>query len=512
MDPKDWEKMGVTKPDDAGSEIPSEAPEGTPIIKGGEVVGYSLPEKPKEVPTDEIGELFKKKATEDKTEEQKIISEAMGDAPKVETNESVIEEDSGFNIQLDDEEDIVITEEDIQDIPEKTILSIDPAADLSEDIIETDFNIQLDDEYEEESEDPDGLSPEDRQLLDMPVIDYGIDNPITNTFKIKGKPYEVKSSKKVKTYHSNADFISGFEKIQRKIRSKVKAPLINSGFIVNIKGGGLLELAEVYDIPEEGVTIDYTRRKHDCMIQSITGVSPRLDGGDIPKLLYWLDYDAMSWAFACATIDKITHIVSCPEQENKTFKIEGSPLDLLVTDDEFMTHYTKLTEITKKNQIESVVDHTNIFEDTQGNTFTLKHPNYIKGSNLLKEIKRAVSDPSLSDTMKDLISNPVINALLLYIDDLLVMDNIKASTIVQKLYVIKSLSGDDMDALSDIIDKMNEEVYKYKFAFSDIECPICGGKHTYDVPDVDGLVFRSRLLTNRMLEIQLKIESKNGES
>ena len=295
---------------------------------------------------------------------------------------------------------------------------------------------------------------------------------------------EVVKSSKVKALNDQA-FMNSINKFKRDNFKTVQAPLVNSGFFVDIVGTGPVDLVTLYtDIDGNMTRTEYEIEKMKIIIKNVVGTSPKIDRQKLPTMIHFTDYQVMAWAHICATLSEIYTVHNCTECAAE-FRIKSKPAELLLNANEFAERKAAISAATSIDQY-SLLARDIKFETESGYTITIGHPSYVETINYYAAMMEYNKSLSRSEAQRFASLTPILSMTR----DILMPNKVRCTTIYQRYIALTMMDTKDIDAIRDIVKAEVKKVIVPKFGIKRVKCPHCG-RVTTDIPyeSLNGVLF-----------------------
>ena len=286
---------------------------------------------------------------------------------------------------------------------------------------------------------------------------------------------EVVKSAKIKALNDQA-FMNSINKFKRDNFKTVQAPLVNSGFFVDIVGTGPVDLVTLYtDIDGSMTRTEYEIEKMKIIIKNVVGTTPKIDRQKLPTMIHFTDYQIMAWAHICATLNEVYTVHNCTECAAE-FRIKSKPAELLLNANEFAERKAAIREATSIDQY-SLLARDIKYETESGYVVTIGHPSYVETINYYAAMMEYNKSLSRSEAQRFASLTPILSMTR----DILMPNKVRCTTIYQRYIALTMMDTKDIDAIRDIVKAEVKKVIVPKFGIKRVTCPHCGHVNT-DIP------------------------------
>ena len=187
-------------------------------------------------------------------------------------------------------------------------------------------------------------------------------------------------------YLNDQAFLNSITKFKKDNFTTVSIPLVNSGFTIEIVGTGPVDLINLYyRVTENTTSMEYELEKMKAVMRNVVGTHPRIDPMQLRNMIHYADYDLMSYAHVCATLDKVENLYNC-EECGKPFRVTSDSKTMILNYDEI---YKKAMEFDQSDDIDRYSLLTKNYKFTTEGLFevTIGHPSYADNVHIKEQIK-----------------------------------------------------------------------------------------------------------------------------
>lgn len=339
-------------------------------------------------------------------------------------------------------------------------------------------------------------------IRNLEVVNYSSEDSIVKT--VRNRQLNVVPSGRNKTKFLNDQaFINNINKYKKDNFPIVAVPLVNSGFVVDIVGTGIVDLTQLYTRVDENTTrMEYEIEKMRTIIRSVVRAHPYIDPMQLRNMIHFYDYNLMAYAHICATLEEVEMVDNCDEC-GKPFRIKATSSSLLINKDEIEERAKAIEEADDINRFSLLTFNVTV-ETRNGFEVTLGHPSYAE------YIKLQTDTRDYASKMDPIARSQFISVAnqLYYIRKIKMTNNVTSSNIYQHYLAISTMSDEDFDLITDQIEKMQKSIMIPKFGIAKVTCPHCHTvKTNIQYSDLTDLVFY-----HSMVSTALKGSPKNNET
>lgn len=366
---------------------------------------------------------------------------------------------------------------DDKDVEFNPMAKTDADADVDDLVPSYDYEEEEEPKVEEKAPPTPGEAAEySRYIRGLEIATTPYDKSVVSTVKDRQIDIVPSSRNKSGRFLNDGAFLNSITKFKKDNFSTVAVPLVNSGFIADIVGTGVVDLIQLYTkVSEDTTQMDYEIEKMRTVMRNVVGTHPRIDPNKLRDLIHYSDYEMMAYGHICATLDTIESVANCLEC-GKPFRINASPRALLLNMDELIS---KMEEIKAADSIEQHSLLTTNRKLVSKGLFeiTIGHPSYGEFIRMMSQVK------SYAENMQQLEATRFLGEAmnLYYIRQIKLPNNVIASNIYQIYLATTLLSDADYAMITDEIKLMQKDVLTPKFGIAKVTCPHCG-KIITDVP------------------------------
>lgn len=309
-------------------------------------------------------------------------------------------------------------------------------------------------------------------------------------------------------YLNDQAFMNSITKFKKDNFTTVSIPLVNSGFTIEIVGTGPIDLINLYyRVTENTTSMEYELEKMRAVMRNVVGTHPRIDPMQLRNMIHYADYDLMSYAHVCATLDKVENLYNCDEC-GKPFRVTSDSKTMILNYDEI---HKKAMEFDQADDIDRYSLLTKNYKFTTEGLFeiTIGHPSYSDNVHIKEQIK-AYSEQLKSPEKERFIG---MEDTLIFIRSIKMPNGVITSNAYQVFSAMNMLTPGDLFYIEKQIEKLRSAIIHPQFGMRDVICPHCG-KHiseiTYEKNSLNDLVFYHALVTRLLMEADQS--EKSGEN
>ena len=306
-------------------------------------------------------------------------------------------------------------------------------------------------------------------------------------------------SNKAGKFIGDQSFLNAITKFKKDNFTVVSVPMVNSGFILDIVGTGVVDLTQLYTrVNEQTSQMDYEIEKMRAVMKNVVATHPRIDHMQLKNYIHYRDYAMMAWGHICATLDSVEIVANCDDC-GKPFRITSSPRALLMNMDEIIARQKEIesADDIKRHSLLTTnrkIITSNLFEVTIG------HPTYAELISMMGQMRKYASD----GTLNSIEANRFVNMtnILYQIRNIKLPNGIITSNVYQNYLALTMLSEEDYAAIENEIELIRKDILEPKFGVASVTCPHC--KHVMkNIPyeNLDELVF-FHTMVSRMLNFK----------
>lgn len=266
----------------------------------------------------------------------------------------------------------------------------------------------------------------------------------------------------------NQAFQNAVANFKRDNFSKITVPLVNSGFMADVVGTGVVDLQNLYSMTDENMTpYDYQLERMAAIIRNVVGTNPRINPVQLRNSIHFQDYDMLAFAHICATLKTVETVANCTEC-GKPFHITSKPINLLLNMDEL---YEKRMAIESAANVEenSLMTSSRVISTESGMEVTLAHPSYAE---MVRSI-RGFQDFSADMTEANRIRFQNMIDILLMIRKIRLPNGIQSNNILQNYDALMLLNQSDFSLIQREVADMRKDIIVPRFGVREVECPHC---------------------------------------
>lgn len=304
---------------------------------------------------------------------------------------------------------------------------------------------------------------------------------------------EVVKSAKIKTLNDQA-FMNSVNRFKRDNFKTVQAPLVNSGFFVDIVGTGPVDLVTLYtDVDGNMSRTEYEIEKMKIIIKNVVGTTPKIDRQKLPTMIHFTDYQIMAWAHICATLNEVLTVHNCTDC-GAEFRIRSKPSELLLNANEFNERKTLIQNASSIDQY-SLLARDIKFTTESGYDVTIGHPSYVETINHYAALLEYSKTLNRTEAQRFASLTPILSMTR----DIMMPNKVRCTTLYQRYIALTLMSTDDIDTIRDIVKAEVKKVIIPKFGIKRVKCPHCGHMNT-DIPyeSLNDVLFFHSMVTPSM--------------
>lgn len=319
-------------------------------------------------------------------------------------------------------------------------------------------------------------NPEDKEYGDYirnlqigPLTDIGKEDSPKTIVRIPQKPVMVvKKSDKTQTLGDQA-FMNAINRFKRDSFGKSTAPLVNSGFCVDVVGTGVVDMQNLYMNVRSNTTMyDYQLEQMRVVIKNVIGTSHPIPPASLAQMIHYADFEILSYAHVCATLETVESVTNCKDC-GMAFRIETDPVELIMNAAEIdeRRHRIMGAQRIEDNSLMTTVKELTA---TNGIKVVLGHPSYSDYIRNLRGFQAAAAEMTEEqarrfETMLDTLH------FIRYID---LPTGTRTNNIRQVYIATGMLSDVDFDAVSREVTDMRKNILVPQYGIRETRCPHCG--------------------------------------
>lgn len=266
----------------------------------------------------------------------------------------------------------------------------------------------------------------------------------------------------------NQAFSNAVANYKRDNFSKVTVPLVNSGFLADVVGTGVVDLQNLYlNVDENMSTQDYQLEQMATVIRNVVGTNPRINPMQLRNSIHFQDYDMLAYGHICATLKTVETVANCSDC-GKPFHITSNPANLLINMDEL---YEKRCAIENAANVEenSLMTTTRLVTTSVGVDVTLAHPSYAELVRAIRGYQEYSEGLTAADQHR---FTSMLNSLYM-IRKVRLPNGIESNNIYQHYMALMLLGQRDLELVQREIEDMRKDIIVPKFGIREVECPHC---------------------------------------
>ena len=266
----------------------------------------------------------------------------------------------------------------------------------------------------------------------------------------------------------NQAFVNAVTSFKRDNFSKVTVPLVNSGFMADMVGTGVVDLQNLYSTADENTTeYDYRIERMTTVIRNVVGTTPKINPMQLSNNIHYRDYDMLAFAHLCATLKTVETVANCTEC-GKPFHITSKPANLLLNMDEL---YDRRVAIENAPNIEanSLMTSKRVVETSSGIEVTLSHPSYAEYVRCI----RGFQDFSQDMTSADRARFQNMLDMLIMIRTIRLPSGVQSNNLLQTYNALMLLNQHDLNLVQREIADMRRDILVPRFGVREVVCPHC---------------------------------------
>ena len=351
------------------------------------------------------------------------------------------------------------------------------------------------DEEKDAPPDPSNIKAYSKYIRELEHADATPQDSVVTTLKDR-KVDVVSSGRNKGKYLNDQAFMNAVTKFKKDNFATVSVPLVNSGFVIDIVGTGVVDLLQLYtQVNENTVAMDYEIEKMKVVMKNVVGTHPKVNQMDLRNMIHYKDYNMMAWAHVCATLDHIETVTNCTEC-GKPFRITSSPRALIlnmseleqrmkeVQSAESIEQYSLLTtnqRLVTKSLFEIIIGHPS-------------YADYIRTLTQVRDYAKNLDDIAISRFLS------MVDTLH-YIRSIQLPSGVITANTYQNYMALNMLEESDLYAITEEIDQMKKSVITPQFGIAKVVCPNCG-KTLTDLPynNLDEMIFFHSTVSRMLLE------------
>ena len=297
----------------------------------------------------------------------------------------------------------------------------------------------------------------------------------------------VPSTERSSNYRSVGDqaFINAMNRYKRDKFRVITAPLINSGFSVDIVGTAPMDLTLLYAAVDENTPqADYEIEKMKTVIRNVVAANPKVKSENLRNMIHFADYQIMAYAHVCGTLKDVELIHTC-DSCGKDFHIVAASTDLVLNADEMKERIQQIRSATSAGE-NSLLAKDERLEWNTGHTVILGHPSYHEYIRHLEELRATLRQLSSTENTR----LRAIVQILPYVRSAELAEIGRTNNLYQRYLAITMLDEDEYAELVEHVDAMRRQIVVPEFGIRRVRCPHC---HKYNsnirYSDLTDLVF-----------------------
>lgn len=288
---------------------------------------------------------------------------------------------------------------------------------------------------------------------------------------------------------SDKSFLTALNKVKKSLFSTTTLPLLNSGFFVEVQGGGIMDMLQLYrDKLADTSSMEYDLERLKTFARSIKSTTPNVAPELIISSIHESDYQFLALAYAAATVKTITQPNTC-EHCHADFKIEMRPMDSILN----MEAINEKVQILRNSEplTTSLVNTTFEVPTDYGLKVTLGHPTFLDYLKRMESLRQVIENNK--EEGYKFASNIKTVSMIRQIE---LPNGVKTSNAYQIFKAMSLFNEELYDIIDNKILEMQEEVIIPEFGVSEARCPVCG-KVNKDIRigAIDDLVFFHIMVT-----------------
>ena len=305
----------------------------------------------------------------------------------------------------------------------------------------------------------------------------------------------------------NQAFQNAVTSFKRDNFSKVTVPMVNSGFMADMVGTGVVDLQNLYSAADESMSpYDYQLERMATVIRNVVGTSPKINPMQLANNIHYQDYDMLAFAHICATLKSVETVANCTEC-GKPFRITSKPINLLLNMDEL---YDRRVAIENAANIEenSLMTTSRVIETEAGIEVTLSHPSYAEIVRCIRGFQDFSGDMTAADRSR---FQNLLDTLYM-IRKIRLPNGIQSNNIFQNYQALMLLNQSDFSLVQREIADMRKEILAPRFGVREVTCPHCH-RVIKDIAynNLDELLF-FHLSVEAFLNRAMTLKDKNNDS
>ena len=343
--------------------------------------------------------------------------------------------------------------------------------------------------------DPENTKAYAKYIQQLEHVQLKDDPTVITTVKDRQVDIVVSNRNKTGKYLNDQAFMNAVSKFKKDNFATVSVPMVNSGFMIDIVGTGIVDLLQLYARPTENTTVmEYELEKMKTVMKNVVGTHPKINPMDLRNMIHFSDYNMMVWAHVCATMDNIETVSSC-EECGKPFRISSTPRNMVINMPELEKRMTDIRNAESVEQFSLLTTNKRIVTSNQFE-ITIGHPSYADYVRTLTQIRDYAKTLNQVDTNRffDLVAD------IYYVRNVKMPNNVITSNVYQTYLAINMLTEGDLVCLQEEIQKMRDKILVPKFGIAKVVCPHCGTSLT-DVPfeSIEDMLFFHSTVSRMLL-------------
>lgn len=279
------------------------------------------------------------------------------------------------------------------------------------------------------------------------------------------------TSKKYKNPQVLGDqaFMNAITRFKQDRYGKVTVPLINSGFMIDMVGTGVVDLQQLYvNVSEDTKVYEYQMEQMRTIIRNVTGTHPKIDPVELRNKIHYKDFPMMAFAHLCATLKTVESIVNC-DKCSAAFRVTTRPKELLLNGAEINE---RAAQIAAAPNIEthSLMTKYKMVTTSGGFVITLGHPSYANEMTTLNSFLAYYNNMTPSDQFR--FQNRL--DVLYFIRKIQLPNGIVTNSILQNYLALGMINTRDLQTIQSEVAKMKTDIIEPKFGIREVVCPVCG--------------------------------------
>ncbi len=331
-----------------------------------------------------------------------------------------------------------------------------------------------------------------RMYANLPLQKIEHDESLdSEKFIVKNDAPKIEMLKKEKeTVMSDKSFLTALNKVKKNMFSTTTLPLINSGFFVEVQGGGIIDILQLYkDKLADTSSMEYDLERMKTMVKSVRSTSPTVGQEQLISAIHESDYQLLALAYASATLKNFTLPHTCTEC-SADFKIEMPPMDTIRNIDA-INEKVHMLRGASSHLDQTLLNNEIKVSSNDGLIVTLGHPSFLDYLKRMSSL-RAVIESDKNEGYK--FANHLKTIAM--IRQIELPNGVKTANAYQ-IYKAMSLFNEELFTLiDDKILEMQKELIVPEFGIKSVICPVCGKvNENISIGTIDDLVFFHIMVT-----------------